>query len=619
LLLRLTLGFGNRENIMNVAMLSMICIVLGAQAYAGELTVRSTTGANLVEVVRSPAEKAKIFLKQVAAELNLQADLSDLELESVIESAAGYHVRFQQMKGGLPVHNADVVVTVSKNNQVLSYQSSYRLTDSSKRAPEFSISAETARNLVYEHLALTASPEKETIEQKIMVIDGVSRPVYQIKISAPVDKKWGWLAVVDADSGAIRESRSLVHDDRTENGQAFAAPTPHRPGTPIHHTPVPVHHTPAPVHHNPVPVHHSPVPVHHTPAPVPVPVQNTTVQTATPSPVATPMPVSTPASSRPNDPNTVSISANVFDPNPTIKSNMAYGGSSGFTDNNNADSPFFDSMMKQTTVQGSLVNGKYVLTGKYVTITDQETPRNPDCTSTTAAMNFKRSDLCFDDVNAFYHITQSLTYLNETLGIKAGPILYQGPFHADPHGLDGDDNSHYSDMTDEIAYGEGGVDDAQDHDVLLHELGHAIHNWVTHGHISQVEGLSEGIGDYWASSYSRSQMDSSNVAWNWTFSYDGHNEFWDGRVVNTAGTYPAAAQGEIHDAGQLWASSCMDIWVVIGKYKMDKIFWSGISMLGSNSSQLDAAKAVYAAAKQLFPADAPIVKAKFNARGYAVQ
>ena len=37
-----------------------------------------------------------------------------------------------------------------------------------------------------------------------------------------------------------------------------------------------------------------------------------------------------------------------------------------------------------------------------------------------------------------------------------------------------DDNSFYSPATRKIKYGSGGVDDAEDADVILHEYGHAI-------------------------------------------------------------------------------------------------------------------------------------------------
>ena len=45
-----------------------------------------------------------------------------------------------------------------------------------------------------------------------------------------------------------------------------------------------------------------------------------------------------------------------------------------------------------------------------------------------------------------------------------------------------DDNSFYSPATRKIKYGSGGVDDAEDADVILHEYGHAIQD-------DQVPGL----------------------------------------------------------------------------------------------------------------------------------
>jgi hypothetical protein len=267
------------------------------------------------------------------------------------------------------------------------------------------------------------------------------------------------------------------------------------------------------------------------------------------------------------------------------------------------------------------------LSGPYVQIVDNEAPTNPKCdvAATTTAWTYNRSSPCFDAVTAYYFVDKSLKYLNTTLGFNAHPLLYTGGIKVDPKGVNGDDNSHYVPTTDTLAFGEGGVDDAQDHDVITHELGHAIHNWLTNGHISQVEGLSEGIGDYWLASYSRSFMKPTDIAYNWTFSYDGHNEFWDGRIVNVVGKYPALTTGnnaEIHTAGQLWATTCIEIYDAIGKAKADKAFWTGIAMLSANSSQNDAAKAYVAAARRLYPTDANLIStvvAKFQARGYTVQ
>jgi hypothetical protein len=318
------------------------------------------------------------------------------------------------------------------------------------------------------------------------------------------------------------------------------------------------------------------------------------------------------------------IPVNVFDPNPTVRSGLIYGSVPGFLDNANSNSDFFDQMMKQTELETTLENGRYVLANRYAVITDQELPRNPDCSTPFGSMILRRADPCFDSINALYHITKSLKYVGEVLHIDVHPRFYEGPMHVDPNGLDGDDNSHFLPSTDELAYGIGGIHDAQDHDVLLHELAHAIHTWITHGHFSNVEGLAEGIADYWAASYSRRHMKKTNPAYNWVYSFDGHNEFWPGRVVNNPLKYPEGVlppNNEIHIAGSVFSTVCIAISDQIGKLATDRILWAGVAMLDENSNQLDAAKAMTVAARVLFvhdPKRVATVKRIFRDHGYLV-
>jgi hypothetical protein len=61
-----------------------------------------------------------------------------------------------------------------------------------------------------------------------------------------------------------------------------------------------------------------------------------------------------------------------------------------------------------------------------------------------------------------------------------------------------DDNSFYSPGDRKIRYGTGGVDDAEDGDVITHEYGHAIQDAQDRGFGSTDEAgaLGEGFGDY---------------------------------------------------------------------------------------------------------------------------
>ena len=89
--------------------------------------------------------------------------------------------------------------------------------------------------------------------------------------------------------------------------------------------------------------------------------------------------------------------------------------------------------------------------------------------------------------------------------------IQNGSIRVDPHGLSGADNSHYiGSLANYIAFGEGGVDDAEDADVIWHEYGHAIiHSQVTNWNGGETGAMGEGFGDYFAASYSCSSTASA--------------------------------------------------------------------------------------------------------------
>ena len=523
----------------------LACFVLALSlisglTWASPIVIVSKSAQNQVQLEKSstPEAAARAFLKASAGEMGLRADLSDLKTESITNTPAGYVVRFQQVIQGLVVDRSDLVVSLSQDKIPLTYvNDTMRVSQTAalnEIAPAFHITEQEALARVYEELKLTASPTKQEITRKVMFEKGKLRSVYLIQLSAPLDRRYAWEVVVDAETGVIYRSRDLIVNQRRARAM---------------------------------------------------------------------------------------VAVNVFDPNPTIKSGFKLNGTAGYSDSNNADSGFFQSMMTDVSLDNVTLrsDGKVELSGPNVVIADSEAPKNPDCTFRGSSYKLRRNDPCFDAVNVYYFIDKEMKYLNGTLGFRLHPIKYSGGVRVDPHGLNGEDNSHYSPFSDELAFGEGGVDDAQDHDVIIHEMGHAIHSWITRGHLSQVEGLSEGSGDYWAASYDRQFMRPNHLAYNWTFSYDGHNEFWPGRVTNVTSKYPAGAKGEIHTAGQLWATVCMEIYDVIGKEKADRLFWTALSGLSESSSQLDAAKAYVVATQQLYPADLNTVIQKFKNRGYSVQ
>jgi hypothetical protein len=65
-----------------------------------------------------------------------------------------------------------------------------------------------------------------------------------------------------------------------------------------------------------------------------------------------------------------------------------------------------------------------------------------------------------------------------------------------------DDNSYFSTVDDALHMGDGGVDDAEDSDVTVHELGHATQQAQVPGFgpgsDTEQRAMGEGFGDFLA-------------------------------------------------------------------------------------------------------------------------
>ena len=284
----------------------------------------------------------------------------------------------------------------------------------------------------------------------------------------------------------------------------------------------------------------------------------------------------------------------VFDPDPVTNAQTRYG-QSQFTNNGDADSDSLTAQLKEVVLEDLSYDGNlYQLVGPYAAIIDVESPFTGFHAQDSANFHFTRSQPGFEAVNTYYHIHNTMKYLNETLGFQVMPFQYEGGVHFDPRALDGDANAYYTGSTGWVAFGvpSGAVDAAEDHAIVLHEMGHGIHDWITVGGLSQVEGLSEGLGDYWAQSYTRSlgQYSPQDAEYDY-FGMWGLQPFGSPslRVTNFPNHYPEGLGGEVHYDGQLWSSSLMSIWDAIGRTATDTDCWEAISMTDMNTNQMDAA------------------------------
>jgi len=209
---------------------------------------------------------------------------------------------------------------------------------------------------------------------------------------------------------------------------------------------------------------------------------------------------------------------------------------------------------------------------------------------------------------AYYWITEAQKYIH-SLGFgetRRGINNRPQPVRINQWGLD---NSFATDHPkNELRFGKGGVDDAEDAEVILHEYGHAIHFSQNFSFATEEAGaISEGFGDYWAVTVADVVGRSLGVAnkeplpcvadWDST-SYTSAVPHCLRRVdLNLH--YPENMRGEVHADGQIWSRALWDIRQSLGNVKADTVILQG-SFDFDGSSFATLAKSTVAAAQQLY-------------------
>lgn len=292
------------------------------------------------------------------------------------------------------------------------------------------------------------------------------------------------------------------------------------------------------------------------------------------------------------------VSMLIFNPDPLTRAGVYYG--SPYIDNNDADVPELNAQREQVDFPAYYDNGVFRLESNYVLITEFSSPVTTPATSNTPSFHYTRSQSEFEDVNAFFHLNNYKNYLN-SLGFS-NLVNYQ--INVDAHGFNGADQSAFTPTFSppRLTFGEGGVDDAEDADVIIHEYGHAIsHSAAPNTNIgSQRQALDEGFGDYLAASYSNAINPFRNTD---VFTWDGHNPFWAGRNAASSKIYPTNLTGSIHANGEIWASVLMQIHNSIGREKTDSILFQSMYSYSANMTMPQAANLFIQADSLLFNGD----------------
>ncbi|HKE79828.1 MAG TPA: M36 family metallopeptidase [Solirubrobacteraceae bacterium] len=308
----------------------------------------------------------------------------------------------------------------------------------------------------------------------------------------------------------------------------------------------------------------------------------------------------------------------VFAPNP-----VADLGIQTLTDQKDADFFSADPALAKAYHRVTLTNldGTGTLTGDYAKVLSST---GKPATNTGNGFIYTRDQDQFEQVMGYYWVTQAQRYI-QSLGFGTGEFpavnKRQQLLRMDQFG---GDNSFYREGTGKltITLGKGGVDDAEDAEVIVHEYGHSVQDNQVPGFGSTPDAgaIGEAFGDYLAvtvSEHFAPTPDEPCVAdWDST-SYTSTVPHCLRRVDGNK-HYPEDLVGEVHADGEIWSRALWDIHQALGATRADRIIIDAQFDFTADISMPDAATATIATARRLYGQGvANTVTAAFAARGLA--
>jgi Zn-dependent metalloprotease len=187
----------------------------------------------------------------------------------------------------------------------------------------------------------------------------------------------------------------------------------------------------------------------------------------------------------------------------------------------------------------------------------------------------------------------------------------------------GGDNSFFREDKANITLGKGGVDDAEDAEVIIHEYGHSVQDGQVPGFGVNLESgaIGEGFSDFlavvvtsWKSGVPTATPEACVADWD-SVSYTRTEPHCLRRVDGTK-HYPENLAGEVHRDGEIWSRALWDIRGALGDTAGTTVIVEAQFDFAVDTSFHDAAVATVAAAQRLYGNAAAVkVRAAFEARG----
>ena len=305
--------------------------------------------------------------------------------------------------------------------------------------------------------------------------------------------------------------------------------------------------------------------------------------------------------------------ATVFYPNPVQQL-----GDQTLTDRKDADYAALQPAYRTVTLTD--LDGSGSLAGRYVAV-KSETGKAAQATNGNFSPYHRDADQ-FEQVMGYYWVTTAQHYIQHLgFGSALSPVNQrQIELRIDQYG---GDNSFFRDDKANITLGRGGVDDAEDAEVIVHEYGHSVQDGQVTGFGTTLESgaIGEAFGDYlavsvtsWATGKPTKTPEACVADWDST-SYTSTSPHCLRRLDGTK-HYPEDVVGEVHADGEIWSRALWDIRQQLGDTEASTLIIDAQFAFTPDITFRAAAQATVASAQRLYGTQAArVTQAAFAARG----
>ncbi|MGW9026540.1 M4 family metallopeptidase [Streptomyces sp. NPDC055722] len=312
---------------------------------------------------------------------------------------------------------------------------------------------------------------------------------------------------------------------------------------------------------------------------------------------------------------TTTAKALVFIPNPVQSS-----GDESLTDQNDSATAVPRGDYYEVTLTD--LDGSGYLQGTWANVRSNT---GPAAYSTDGTYFYNRSDDRFEQVMSYFWGTETQKYL-QSLGF--GSALPAVNAESQDYKVDqyGGDNSFEIEKRDTITLGKGGVDDAEDGEVIVHESGHAIQAAQVPGFGSNLESGSIGeafgdyfsvtVGDWVAKKYGVPVKEPLACVMDWDSTSYTSTVPHCLRRLDAGKHYPEDLVGEVHADGEIWSQALFQIRTALGPTVADRIIVNAQFGFAPDTSFAAAARQTVATAQLMYGnRQARVVQQAFTDRG----